>query len=422
MRKLGHGHSLMFFAPLGIDQHIRSLANKGHRDNIDIVDVLHWTIRETCDEIQQRAPQWAQQGTDHISRYVAWSRLCERQMGLKVLLDKWLQPEAKRLEDLYGPHKTMPSLRVAPAIRQRCEDLGTLSFRNLGMDEEQEREIIREAERERQVERPERVQPVAHSIHPDVVLFVKTGIIHANSRAFRPAFESLDVMSTASNEAHIWSRSVRVTMDFEKTVDSPEKMDDFLRPVQWIVSRQTSRMDPILVILSPHEANHLMSDIRTSDHVRLHVYTPRVTKSMKPCDDPPLYSIPMLPTGGTVPSPLMDQLNMFSGQLYFKDYETYIRLCRFLRVYERGPEGEEGNKARGSWLIKLWSPPRRLQLNTQTCQSPQLWSLKTLIGFRRKGVCFTQTHMGKLLDGRQLSESDFDGCADVRLIVLPFPP
>ena len=59
MCKLGYSHSLMFFAPLRIDQCICSLANKGPWDDIDIVDVLHWAIHETCDEIQQRAPQWA---------------------------------------------------------------------------------------------------------------------------------------------------------------------------------------------------------------------------------------------------------------------------------------------------------------------------------------------------------------------------
>ena len=418
MRKLGHGHSLMFFAPLGTDQRIRSLANKGPLDNIDTMDILHWAICETCDEIQQRAPQWAQQGIDHDSRYVAWSRFCERQLALKDLSDKWLQPEAKRLEDLYGPHSTTPSLRATPAIRQRCEALGTLSLRNVGMDEEQEREIIHEAERERQVERPQGVQPVAHSIHQDVVVFVKTGIIPANSLAFRPAFESLDATSAANNEAHIWSQSVWVTMDFEKTVDSPGKMDDFLRPVQWFVSRKTSCKDPVLVILSPHEVSNLMSDIRTSDNVRLHVYTPRVTKFMKPSDDPPLYCIPMLPTGRTVPSPLMDQLNMFAGQLYFKDYETYTRLCRFFCVYTNNPEGEESIEVETGRFTEPRNQPEHLRKNPQAFQST-LHTLKTLIGFRRKGAGFTQTHMGKLLHRRLLSEGDFDGCGDVRPTTFP---
>ena len=56
MRKLGHGHSIMFFAPLEIDRRIRSLANGHTGDDIDTMDILHWAIRETCDDIRQRAP------------------------------------------------------------------------------------------------------------------------------------------------------------------------------------------------------------------------------------------------------------------------------------------------------------------------------------------------------------------------------
>ena len=398
MRKLGHGHSVMFFAPLEIDGHIRSLAIKGLLDNIDTMDILHWVICETCEETQQRAPHWAQQGMDHTSRYAVWSGFCEGRVTPKALLDKWLQPEAKHLENLYAPcYTSNPPLPATPAIRQRCEELGILSLPNVGVEEEQERELVHEAEREQQVERPQGLPPVVHSIHQDVVVFVKTGIIPTNSPAFRPAFKSLDATSAASNEAHVWSRSVRVTMDFEKTVDSPEKMDDFLRPVQWFVSGKTARQDPALVVLSPYEVNQLMPDIKSSDNIYLHVYTPRVTRFMKSCDNHALYCIPTAPTGRTAPSRLMDQLNIFAGQLYLKDYETYIRLCHFLYAYG-------GNQ------------------NTRTFQSTPLPSLKTLMGLRRKGIYFTQTHMGKLLDGRQLFEGDFDGCGDVRLIrvLVPF--
>ena len=59
----------MFFAPLEVDRRIRALAGKD-RDPlyvIDTMDILHWAIRETCDDIQQRAPLWSQQGMDHES-------------------------------------------------------------------------------------------------------------------------------------------------------------------------------------------------------------------------------------------------------------------------------------------------------------------------------------------------------------------
>ena len=416
MRKLGHGHSIMFFAPLEVDRRIRSVASKGPSDAIDTTDILQWAIRETCDDIQHRAPHWAQQGIDHTSRYAVWTSFRRNELSSEELSDKWLQPEAKRLVDLYGPHKTSNcDLLAAPDIHRRCIELGVLSLRDVSMDEEQEREVIHEAERERQVERPPRVPPATHSIHRAVVDFVKTGVVPTISKTFRPAFQTLDVTSAATNEAHIWSPFILATKDFQKTVGSSGKSDDFLRPVQWVVSGRRTHGE-FFVILSPYEANHLLPDIRSSDKVHLHLYTPRITKSMKPCDDLALYSIPAVPAGWTPPSSLMDQLNVFTGQLYLKDYETYIRLCRFLCVYARDLQDEEDIEVGCDGFISPNNRPRHLQ-SVYTFQTSPLDSLRKLMGLRRKGMRFAPTHMGQLLDGRLLSEDDFGDCDDVRFVL-----
>ena len=56
MRKLGHGHSVMFFAPHEVDRRIRGLVGK---ENLNIpvttADVLHWAINETWSDIQRQA-------------------------------------------------------------------------------------------------------------------------------------------------------------------------------------------------------------------------------------------------------------------------------------------------------------------------------------------------------------------------------
>ena len=417
MRKLGQGHSIMFFAPLEVDRRIRYVGGKNPLSDISAMDILQWAIRETCDDIQQRAPHWAQQGMNHTSRYNVWSSFSSGKLSPEQLSAKWLQPEAKKLEDLYGPRNpSNPAFLTNPAIRQRCVELGVLqALRTVSMDEEQEREVIHEAEREREVERPPRVPPAIHSIHPDVAAFVKTGIVPTNSKSFRPAFETLDATSAATKEAHIWSSSILVTTDFEKTVNSSRKADDYLRPIQWVISGKRAHKG-VFVVLSPYEVDHLISDIRSSNSVHLHLYTPRVTKSMKPCDDLALHSIPAAPAGWTAPSLLMDQLNVFAGQLYLKDYETYIRLCRFLCVYARDLEGEDGIEVGSDGFIAPRNRPKQLQ-TVHTFQTTPLDSLKVLVGLRRKGVHFAPTHMGKLLEGRPLSEIDFD---DVRFI-LPLP-
>ena len=419
MRKLGHGHSVMFFAPLEIDRRIRSVAGKDKDPlgNIDTTDILHWAIGETWESIQRWAPHWVQQGMDHTSRYAAWTSFCRGQLTSKNLSDKWLQPEAKKLEDLYAPRKPSNSPFLnSPEIRQRCIDLGVQSLYSVNVNEEQERELIHEARREQKVGRPPRVSPAKHSINRDVVDFVKTGIIPTRFKVFRtqfksfkPAFDTLDATSAATDEAYIWSQSVLATTDFEQTVEVSGRMDDYLRPVQWIVSAKRGS-NYVLVILSPHEVNSLLPDIRSSKKVHLHLYTPRIAKSIKPCDDLALYSIPTVTRGWAPSSSFMDQLNVFSGQLYLKDYETYVRLCRFLCVYTSDLQGEEGIEVERDGFIL----PRNRQKYSQamiahTFQSSPINALRVLMDLRSKGVDYTLTHMGKLLYGRLLSEDDFGG-------------
>ncbi|KAG6377791.1 hypothetical protein JVT61DRAFT_14564 [Boletus reticuloceps] len=428
MRKLGHGHSLMFFAPLEIDRRIRSVADKGPGDVINTIDILHWTIRETCDDVQQRAPHWAQQGTDHQTRYNAWYKFCAGELTPEQLSTQWLQPEVKSLVELYAPHDaSRPTAFTIPEIRERCISLGITSLREAGMDEEQEREIIHEVQREREVERPPRALPAKHSVSNGVSSFVKTGVIPSNSTVFRPIFTTLGNTSAATNESQVWTRWVLATEDFCRTIapaegDTSSKMDEFLRPVQWILSSQTASGRRVLVIISPHEVDRLLPSIRKSEYVHLHLYTPRTAKSMKPSDNLDLYNIPAVSSDWTPPGALMNQLNVFAGQLYLSDHAAYIRLCQILCVYAPDLQDEEVMVIECDGFI---APEHRRGSRSGRAQHTFRYTplpfVKVLLGLRRKGMSFGQTHMGKILNGRLLSERDFESAetgSDVRLLPM----
>ncbi|KAG6369456.1 hypothetical protein JVT61DRAFT_14826 [Boletus reticuloceps] len=427
MRKLGHGHSLMFFAPLEIDRRIRSVAGKGPGDVINTIDILHWTIRETCDDVQQRAPHWAQQGTDHQTRYNAWYKFCTGVLTPEQLSTQWLQPEAKSLVELYAPHDaSRPTVFTVPEIRERCISLGITSLREAGMDEEQEREIIHEVQHEREVERPPRASPAKHSVSNRVSSFVKTGVIPSESTVFHLIFTTLGHTSAAANESQVWTRWVLATEDFCRTTtpskgDALSKMDEFLRPVQWILSSQTAGRR-VLVILSPHEVDQLLPSIRKSEHVHLHLYTPRTAKSMKPSDNLDLYNIPAVSSDWTLPRALMSQLNVFAGQLYLSDHAAYIRLCQILCVYAPDLQDEEVMVIECDGFI---APEHRRGSRSGPAQHTFRYTplpfVKVLLGLRRKGMPFGQTHMGKILNGRLLTERDFESAetgSDVRLIPM----
>ncbi|KAN0088621.1 hypothetical protein V8E55_005678 [Tylopilus felleus] len=344
----------------------------------------------TKDRLAQASKGPLNQGMDHQARYNAWSKFCADELTPKQLSTKWLQPKAKSLVELYAPHDSSKLIALTvPEIHEHCVNLGITSLREGGMDEEQEREVIHEVVREQEEERPPRVSPAKHSLSNEVVDFVKTGAISNKSSVFRPVFTTLSNTSAITNEPHVWSRWVLTTEDFCRTIvptegDESSKMDDFLRPVQWIVSSQMA-VRQVLVIFSPHEVEKLLPYICKSEHVHLHIYTLRTTKSMKPSDDLRLYSIPAVSADWTLPRGLMSQLNCLYGSA--GSFVCTLKTCKMKKIWSSNAMGSSylNNVLAASWE-----------------------KLDVLLGLRRKGMVFAQTHMGRVLDGRLLVERDFE--------------
>jgi hypothetical protein len=270
------------------------------------------------------------------------------------------------------------------------------------MDEEQEREVVHEVERERQVERPPKVEPAAHELHDDVRQFIRTGQIPVGSFAFIPMLSSLGNTSAAFPECEQWAQNVLVTRDFTRTVSTVHNVDDYLRPVNWVVSSNIG-CSPVLVVMSPNEVNTLLPDIRSSNVVNLCVYTPRTTKTMQACNDLLLYNVPSAPQ--LIPlKPLICQLNLFAGQLYFSNYEMYLHTCSFLGL--NGPDlGNEDLLVDSDGFIR--EENRQTARASCSFKRSQLLPLKALFGMRRNGMGYMPTHLGKMLNGRILTNKDF---------------
>ncbi|KAG2357480.1 hypothetical protein BDR07DRAFT_1490680 [Suillus spraguei] len=404
MRKLGNGHSVMFFAPTEVDRSIRSAAQKTHTDNIDVTDILHWAMLETCLDIQMRAFHWVQQGSDFSTRHSAWTQFSRAPTAsIFTLTSAWLQPEERSLEDMYAPRSPSRVSYVCDAdIQRKREELGVLTGPDRSMDEEQEREVVHEVEKERQVQRPPKVKPATQDIHLDVRRFVKTGRIPTGSPAFIPALSSLVNTTAEFHEDDQWAHDVLVTRDFARTVQTfltKQKGDEYLRPVNWIVSSDAG----VLVVMSPSEVDTLLPDIRNSNVVHLCVYTPRTTNTMTPCDDLQLYRVPSA-LHLTPSEPLICQLNLFAGQLYFSSYEMYLYTCNFLGL--NAPDLGDGDLIADSdgFIREENRPPARASCSFKRSQLPPL---KELFGMRRKGMGYSPTHLGRILNGRILTEGDF---------------
>jgi hypothetical protein len=303
-----------------------------------------------------------------------------------------MSTEARTLEEMYRmkiePEATgsislhHPAFHI-PDLRGRIEMFGVSRLLDAHMDEEQEREVSHEVERERDKELPPEAKPARHCLHPDVERFVQTGMTASNSTAFMFPCLFLRDIYPDFQDFSAWSSRLLATRDFAATIRSSyHKVNDYLRPVNWVIS---SKRQDVLVVLSPYEVNELLPSIRNSEAVHLHQYTPRLTQTMRSFDDLRFHCIPSLSPHWIPPAPSeICQLNIWAGQLYFSNYEAYQNLCMFLGVFTDTTEAKVKVEIDG-W-IKPDNRGRGLLRDSCRFQENPLIALKELFGCRRKGM------------------------------------
>ena len=412
MRKLGHGQSLVFLAPQEVDRAIRALAGPNQLQAVQTLDIVRWVMTETCDYVQHHLAHWAQQGVEYKKRHEAWNAY-ESNKSAKNAIQKlrasWEEPDARSLENMYDVapqwNKDHPAFDI-PELRKRLKEFDITSVSNVKVDEEQEREVSHEMERERQVQQPRKAKPATHQVHDDVRELVEQGIFDEDSDAFVQLFWPLRHIGK-----HEWSPTLMATKDFATTIVGSLAMSsakDYHRPVQWILSVRRSE-GLFLIALSPYEVNQLLPLIEKSDFVHLHVYAPRVTQAMKTFEDLDFFCIPPLPESWS-PPPLNDitQLNLFAGQLYFKDYDAYTHLRMILGLIGDETKGEEGQWWESDGFVKPENRRGEMKMICKLTSSP-LPFLKDLVSLRRKGMGYQLTHLGRVVRGGLLTREDFKG-------------
>ncbi|KAH9033550.1 hypothetical protein EDB85DRAFT_1890221 [Lactarius pseudohatsudake] len=407
LRQLGKGHSVMFFAPGEVDRRIRGLIPRGQESEkgVQVIDILRWTMHETCWDISHHLPHWAQQGVDHHRRFSAYKRY-DSTGDLGVLRNSWLQPESKTLEEMYEPVSRAqgtglgPGINRIPSLRERLEYLGVTRLTDVRMAEEQEREVNHEVELERHAEHPSRVFPAEHVVCDEIRNFVNTGILAKPSTFIIPLFTPTEI-DKALDSISEWTPSPLATVDFAITTtdSSITGLTDYLRPVNWILSSGQVGKRTVTIVISPYEANELLPIIRESGKVRLHIYSPRGTASMRSFSDLTFYTIPESPEKKWTPvAYLRTELDLFAGQLYFDNVQEYRRLCTLLALHIVHP---------GAKHIEVdgFVPPayRTGRGRKSPFTTSAIATFKRLTALRRKGMGFGGTDLGRVLDARPMS-------------------
>ena len=247
-----------------------------------------------------------------------------------------------------------------------------------------------------------------HTVDRDLFLMARHGQVAQTSKAIVPAFQGL--RSTSAGQMYDlpeFPTDLLVTQDFMQTIkvppgpcEDPFIMDSFQRPVQWVVSVPgKSGLIQKLVIISPHEANELLANIRKYTKVTLHLFAPRINTDYESLDQLLLWNEGRNFNPKSVPRSLIMQLNLFAGSLYLRSYEEYSELCEMLGLLRTNArEGQEVlpdgfiTNSKGSWGLR---------------DSPVPFLRALLMRVRREGEGLEKTHLGKILNGDRLEEADF---------------
>jgi hypothetical protein len=413
MRKLGSDHSVLFFASQEIWRKIQKAIGSHANVGLDSSDVLVWTMRETCAQIKDNSALWASQGLNFDRRYIAWEDYNEQGWSTNRLAEVLQEQEARTLEELYGVRDQYAchwawSAELSQrgwAIRKRCQMFGIFSLKESALLEEQERELAHEKEDERQVEKLLDAQPLDHHTDQALVSFIKSG---TTSDSFISLRECLKNTSALPPMGIFRSTHLRATKDFYNTISLPNRssgeMNGFLRVVQWILSNHQSAE---YILISPFEANELLPRIRKSKSAFLHLYSPRVSRNTRSFEDLQFFAVPRPRSSSLLHSPTIHELNLFAGQLFLLDWESFEGLCGMLGLHLKLIPDEYKRMVDAGGFVK--GREARVALGIRDCaiSASPVSFLVELIGWRRKGQGFTLTHLGQILRGNNLDDSEF---------------
>lgn len=414
MRELGNGQSVAFFIPPEVSHSMPP--GDGH---LTSREVIQWTLKQTCDNLENLRPLWVWQGLNFHRRLRLWNELVTKEDMSRDIALEMQEQEARTLLQLYAPWETETQTSLLdmyglnqsdPVVRDLLQIWRAIGdgTRNFWFHEEQERELAAEVEREQQVDRPRLMKPLDHSVHPDIWHFVKHGKFPDKGSSICRAFEGL--RNTSANQLYFPSNigpHLYTTLDFVRSVQRTTDLhdDEFLKSVRWILS---NRYNENLLILSQFEVDQLLPDIQASENTSLHIYTPRATKRVRPFHRLDFLSVGKC-TAHVPPSlEIAQDLELFAGSLYFETFADYERFHYFLGlITDRfsnvpedaiSPEGFVNEETRQEVGWPVQSPFR----------SNPLLFISAIFNIRGKGRGYMQTHIGSIVGGVPLSKDRFE--------------
>ncbi|KAI1056515.1 hypothetical protein LB507_002185 [Fusarium sp. FIESC RH6] len=419
LRQLGTTQSIAFFIPPEVHQSIADLRGKTAHESIDSADVIEWLLDNTCDQIEQLQPLYFSQGMDYCRRMQAaldYPKFTTDKAERKSYVQAIKQDEKQSLQNLYEPKtkSRMASMHTSSnatlkgfiqelnARRKTFQDTGKAVHASALQEVEQEREVAFEVESVRQVKKPQHYAALSFpGLNASLETFVRTGRLPADNNYFIPVSRVLAKTSVGRKfkvQSGVTKSKLFETREFGRTIrpHGDLSMDNFLRPVNWIL---WSSVAEIAIIIVPEEAEALipiMRDPSVNVHTHLLVYSAPITRKMLQFNDMNFYSIPPLPV----------ELGIYSGRLYF-EWGGYYDMCVLLGIEESMVENVDEADIEGFGDdvdvedAKISTPATH---GTKKLVETPLTFLQEWLAIRRRGQDFSHSPMGFVSQGKRLHE------------------
>ena len=349
MRMLGSTHELLFIASERADIKIREFESASR-----VHAILDFVMENTVKTIQSNFMNWAQAGLYHYYKEIAYEMLLEKK-NLKLYGEMCLVPEITNLLS-YKPSREkqlvtdivmsmyntylnkLQPYQMEDKYIEKCKSiLAQVSkyvpdlrhYRQL-FNDEQQRELENEVEQETQKYRPKAAKPLVERIDNKVGAFIRNG----TTTGFLPFYNGLKKVFTGTTKLFM-------TSNYQSTVEKSGL--DYLRVPLWLIQNKGN-----VLLVSPFEANHYISELRCGGNASLSMFRPKQSIRIDILLNDPMLSIGHF---NEIDITTLMHLFLYSGSLYFENelqQEAYLKVIGHIAR----PRSDVEELAYGEGLIK----------------------------------------------------------------------
>ena len=139
-------------------------------------------------------------------------------------------------------------------------------------------------------------------------------------------------------------------------------------------------------------------------------YSAQTSRAVRSFEDLDFFTVPRRAIVAPPHRHAIHELNLFAGQLFFRDQASFQEICNLLGLHLSEIYEELRGEIDITGFIK---DKQKGQRRGAIFKKNPVSFLRELVGWRRKGQGFIPTYVGLMLHGNNPSEDEFENAMDV---------